>query len=300
MSISNKPGASAIIWFKDDRTGKPIILVGKESVYVSDLYEISPGNEISPGKPKKNLTKDELEEYDLLNALKNTPKLYLTEDEKNLTEDEKEAKNLKTAKETFKERAEELEQSLESRFDELGIKDKRIKFDTPEKKNDGGYEVNYRYLPNNFKRGIIKGGFDSNADKNTQDTIIREIAEEVGINVPLEAPILIGRSDGYDIYCIDIKLDNYQTFIDAIKSRNDRRSGEVFDLSFKTLPDIDKQIAKYNKKSKDAIESFKNYLKNLNNSSGGKRKLKKTKKTKKNKTKKNKTKKNKTNKTKKT
>jgi len=284
MSSSKKLGASAIIWFNDDRTGEPFILVGKESVYVSDLYEND------DGRQKQNLTRDQLGEYDLLNALKNTPNLYLTEDEKNL---KKEAENLKTAKETFKERAEELEQILESRFVQLGIKDKRIKFDTPEKKNDGGYEVNYRYLPNNFKRGIIKGGIDG-ADKNTKDTIIREIAEEVGINVPLEVPILIGTSGGYDIYSIDIQQRNVKNFMNAIESRNDRRSGEVFDLLFKTIPQIESQKSEYNTKSIGAIESFKNNLKNLNNSSGGKRKPK-TKKTKK-----NKTKKNKTNKTKKT
>jgi len=285
MSISNKPGASAIIWFKDGK-GEPIILVGKESVYVSDLYE-------SRGKPKQNLTKEQVDEYDLLNALKKIPPI------ENLTEDE----NFKKAKEIFTERAEELEKNyLESKtFEE--IKHKRIQFDTPEKKNDGGYEVNYRYLPNNFKRGIIKGGYDSNADENTRDTIIREIAEEVGINVPPETLNFIGRSGGYDIYSIDIKSKNRNIFMDAITSRNNRMSGEVFDLSFKTLPQIEAEIAKYNTKSIHAIESFKNYLKNLNNSSGGKRKPKTNKnKTKKNKTKKNKTKKNKTkkNKTKKT
>ena len=205
-------GSSIIIWFYDEEIKQPIILVGKESKYVTDILK----------KPEKT----EIERKQVFEG------------------------NITSSKEYFSRTARDLEKSL-------GIG--RIQFDTPLETSTGSYEVKYRFLDKSSRRGIIKGGRDNKTNENPKDTIIREVAEEIGMNIPKEELVDLGICDSYQVYSLDIKKSKYKFFIDRIKERNAVRSGEVFDLSFKPinliLENLDKKN-EYNAKSKCALELF--------------------------------------------
>jgi hypothetical protein len=113
-------GASIILWYLDERTGMPMLLVGKESVYVKDLCD---------------------ENYDFnerFGGLISEKEVFNTEHLSHLSESDK----LKEAKLNFSRQALELEKILG-----LGP----IKFDTLEEaKTEDGYTVNFRYLPRSF------------------------------------------------------------------------------------------------------------------------------------------------------
>ena len=238
-----KRGASAIIWFEETQTGEKKILVGKESRYLSDFYA------------NKNKFTDE--DRDFLNAMENLN-----------TED------LEYAKKVYGEQAEELENVIKTK--QL-FNDTRIQYDTPEKTNNG-YRVHYRCLPDNFKKGVIKGGLDKETDNgNTKNTIMREIREEVGMNVDPNNVILIGTCEDYDVYSIKIPNKYIDIFKSAIESRKKRMSGEVYDLEFTTLSMIQSELNRYNSKSKCAINLFNNLFTNTPKLLGGKRKTSKRK-----------------------
>jgi 8-oxo-dGTP pyrophosphatase MutT (NUDIX family) len=243
-----QPGAAAIIWFEDE-TGEKKILVGKESNYVSDIFA-----------NKTNFTDEDRE---LLDAMEN-----LTVDDIN------------RVKEVCRDFTNELEYMIK---DKNILRDTRIQYDTPEKTmikikdedDKPGYSLKYRYLHDNFRKGVIKGGYNEEADKknedgsnNTKETIMREIREEVGMKVEPKDVILIGKCEDYDVYSIKIPQKHIKTFENAIKSRKERKSGEVYDLEFTKLSTIRSELRNYNFKSICAIDVFVNMI----NVPGGKRK----------------------------
>ena len=233
----NRSGAAAIIWFEDETTGEKKVLVGKESKYVSDIFANT--NNFTDG------------DRELLNVMEN-----LTVDDINYV------------KQVCGEQADELETIIQ---DKNILEDTRIQYDTPEKiiiKTDegdkpGGYKINYRYLPNKFKKGIIKGGYadidgkNDDGSNNTLKTIMREIREEVGMNIkPSEISSTGINCSGYDVYSIQIPHMHIKTFEDAINSRKQRRIGEVYDLEFVLLSIIQPDLKNYNEKSRCAISRF--------------------------------------------
>jgi hypothetical protein len=202
-------GSSIIIYFLD-KDKQPIILVGKESKYVTDLVK---------GAVLEDVKRKQLFEG-----------------------------NLTDAKQYFSETARNLEKTLQ-----LG----RIQFDTPIEISANKYKVNYRFLDSSSKRGIIKGGIDAAKNEITIDAIVREVAEEIGVNIPKEKLHDLGLCDKYQAYCLDIKEDKFKFFHDRIKERMASRSGEVFDLSFKPLVSmVLPSLHEYNSRSKCAIEVF--------------------------------------------
>ena len=223
-------GSSIIVWFFDK---EPILLVGKESVYVSDLIDKDPKFKSYFG--------------DLIRE-----KEHFT------------GKDLTAAKMHFSEEATKLETKygvgayiLEKK---LGISPK-IHFDTPEETSDG-FRVNYRYLPTDFKRGIIKGG--KKPRETPLETIVRETAEELGMKIPKNDLIDIGSCLDYNVFSLDITKENYKVFTSRIAKRYGARSGEIFDLKFMPLSEVEKQMGQYNARSSCAIALFKESLHTVN------------------------------------
>jgi hypothetical protein len=242
----------------------PMLLVGKESVYVKDLCD---------------------ENYDFnerFGGLISEKEVFNTEHLSHLSESDK----LKEAKLNFSRQALELEKILG-----LGP----IKFDTLEEaKTEDGYTVNFRYLPRSFKRGIIKGSKEGS--ETPMQTILREVGEEVGINIP-EAEqrkiIDLGICSRYKTFSLDITKKARDVFLRRIQERFAARSGEIYEFSFKTLPEIDSLLHMFNEKSKCAIELFKTQiLPTITKPKGGNKLYKKQKKQKTKKTQKHKKNKN--------
>ena len=172
--------------------------------------------------------------------------------------------DLVQAKKYFSKNAKDLEDILHNKI--------KIKFDTPILLGEG-YHVHFRYLEKAFKRGVIKGGMEG--DETSEQAILRETQEELGINIPKEQLVKLGICDGYQVYALDIKKKQYEFFIARIKERDTAKSGEVFDLSFKPLSMVEGQLPEYNYKSKCSISLFKEYLLGLRK--GGKRNKNKSK-----------------------
>ena len=234
---TNKTGAAAIIWFEDETTGEKKILVGKESKWLSDIFA-----------NKTNFTDEDRELLDVMENL-------ITDDINNV-------------KQVCGDFAIELEKYKIK--DKNLLRDTRIQYDTPEKTviktNKGdkpGYSIHYRYLPNNFKKGVIKGGYadidgkNEDGSNNTKETILREIREEVGMKIkPNEVSLTNINCKGYDVYSIKIPHTSIQIFEQAIESRKERSSGEVYDLEFAPLSTIRSELNNYNDKSRCAINNF--------------------------------------------
>jgi len=155
------------------------------------------------------------------------------------------------AKEYFTETARNLSKKL----------DKEVRYDQIVQKYENKYETRYRSLSHNkdkIKYGIIKGGVEPG--ETSKMTIIREIAEELGIIVPKEKLIKIGfdRSDSrrYVIFHLMIEEEVVPFFKKIIRERKKKYCGEVFELSFKRLNDVMQDLNKYNKRSFIAIKKF--------------------------------------------
>ena len=220
-------GAAIIIWYYDLNIRKPVLLVGKESVYVKDLVENPTFNE-SFGS-----LITESEHFD-------TTQLppYVTEKDK-----------LQAAKDFFSRQSALLETTLG-----LG----RIQFDTPVE-TDNEFNVNYRYLPSTYNRGIIKGRKEP-GDSSPLKTIVREISEELGVNISEREQAKIQPicdCDGYAVFTLEINKDARNFFLDRIQKRSKSRSGEIFEFSFKPISEIDSNYTQYNSKTKCAINKFK-------------------------------------------
>jgi len=224
-------GSGIVLWYYDEVSKQPILLVGKESVYVSDL--IKDNAEFRKNFGPLLLEKQEFDTSSLPSSM---------------SEEEK----LKEAKKTFSRRALELESILR-----LGM----LKFDLPVKTTTG-YKVNFRYLPSSFKRGIIKGGKDGS--ETPLQTILREVGEEVGINIP-EAEqrkmINLGVCEQYNMFSLNIGSTKARdAFLSRIQERLKAKSGEIYEFSFKPLSQINPLLPDFNTRSQCAISRFKEQI----------------------------------------
>jgi 8-oxo-dGTP pyrophosphatase MutT (NUDIX family) len=216
-------GSSIIIWFRHPRTEEPVLLTGKESKYLTDLCVEGSAFEEKFGDLIRGYESFNPVEHPGINA-----KIY------------------------FSKNALKLEGIL-------GLD--TIQFDTPTPiKNSDVYKVKYRFLPKDHKRGIIKGGKEGS--ETPLETILREVREELGINL-IEAKIVdIGECAKYKVFSIDITSDKANYFLQRIDERRTAKSGEVFDLKFKPLSEINtlQRGGQFNAKSDCAINLFKQSL----------------------------------------
>ena len=144
-------GAAIVIWYKDKNIKQPVLLVGKESVYVRDLLDTNP--RFNASYARLILDSEHFDDSKLPSSIA-------------------EREKLQAAKDFFSRQSALLESTL-------GIG--RIQFDTPAQ-TSGGFSVNYRYLHQNYKRGVIKGKKEA-IDSSPIQTIVREVSEELGINI---------------------------------------------------------------------------------------------------------------------
>jgi inorganic pyrophosphatase len=220
-------GAAIIIWYYDSNINEPVLLVGKESVYVKDLLE----------NPRFNASFNEL--------IKESEHFDTSQLPSSINEKDK----LQAAKDFFSRQS----ALLESR---LGLG--RIQFDTPHETDDG-FSVNYRYLPQIYKRGIIKGKKEP-GDLSPLKTIVREISEELGVNVSEREQSKIQPiydCDRYQVFTLEIDKNTRNFFLDRIQKRLKSQTGELFEFSFKRITEIDSKYTQYNSKTKCAINKFK-------------------------------------------
>jgi hypothetical protein len=219
-----KIGASAVIYYNKDR--KTYILVGKESNY---LHE------------KVGLTQVQI------NKIKEKQKFKLKSSKSKSPEKEP---NLIRAKLFFQKGAEELEEELnipEVRFDEAIYNDA-----------DQTYETIYRYLVEDSKWGIIKGK-KKDQNEESKDTIHREIMEEVGLVMNKGSIHFYVNSCTYNCYRLLVSdYEKIKGFNGAILDRKNRHKGEMFDLEFKELSEINNLLntRSFNNTSACAIKSF--------------------------------------------
>ena len=214
-------GATIIIYCYDTEKDTTFLLTGKESKYVTDLSKYP-----------------EFRQF-----------MDLIETKENFV-----GENLEEAKTFFSKEARVLEKGdVGSYIESQRLGNRRIHYDTPIRTTTG-FHVKYRFLPKVFKRGVIKGGKEES--ESSEDAILREVREEVGMNIPKEEFKLIGNCSDNDVFSLNVAIRNIKMFENAIASRYEKRSGEVFDLQFKPLFQIEAEIAQYNAKSRCAIELF--------------------------------------------
>jgi 8-oxo-dGTP pyrophosphatase MutT (NUDIX family) len=220
MSTSHqhqKKGAAVIIWDKNDK-GEIGVLVGKESVYVTDI--ILEGDCI-----------EELQRY------------YV----------ETEANDLTSAKIHFMKIASKL--SVKYNME--------IRYDVPEYVDAGDgvtpyYHVNYRCLPvfDELRKGVIKGGYEA-VDANTMETVLREIREELGLDIKPKYLHSLGEGRKYDLFSLPLHEMGDRRVVSAIVDRISQRkkghSGEVFDLKFVNFTQIP-DLSQYNVASREIIQ----------------------------------------------
>ena len=224
---SSIDGASIILWYQNGAT--PMILVGTESNYLSDIHP-------------------EVKEYQTVSES------YL-EKAKDLSRFHPEVEK---AKHYFRIKTEELQKRYSIT---------KIQYDNPKKIGDS-YHINYRYLSDNAKRGIVKGQMEEN--ENVKETILREVAEEVGVKIEIDQKtqdkiVEHGVCNKYNVFSLDISKERSKSFEKRIEQRIEKKLGEVFDLKFEPLCSVLSSLSSFNNRSKCAIEKFRDYKNACNN-----------------------------------
>lgn len=223
-SSSQPKGASCVIWYRDSETNEIMVLVGVESKYVRDRHTST-----SPKSPKTEAAEKE--------QLK---KLSRTEEFGPLDFSESDAKRFEMDDNAFKSAAKE---KFEARVKRITAGSHiRFQFDTPVRKKDGSlaYEVRFRELKfdgpemKQSKLGIIKGGCED-CDVTLVDTVVREVAEEVGMNINKSLLNNIGNAEGYACYSFQIEPKDVPAWNRVIADRRERHYGELFHLGFLPL-----------------------------------------------------------------
>lgn len=207
-NISNTKGAAIVLWYKDATNKAPMILVGKESKYVSDIYP-------------------EVEEHQVA--------LF-------------DEKDVEKAKMYFFKKTRDLENAF-------GIA--RIQYDDPKQITNQSFHVNYRFLADKSKRGIIKGQVEE-GETHIQ-AIVREVAEELGVNIHEKMQQIIqdvGICDGYAAFSLELPERDIHFFKKRIEERIVKKRGEMFELSFEPLSAVLSDIRAFNYKSSCIIKQF--------------------------------------------
>lgn len=218
-----RKGGCIIYFVHDD--GTIMVLTGEESNYVSDLTEAPAGAEIPKGWTFAQLIsyKEEISGGGITESV---------------------------AKDKFTQRALDLEKMLK-----IG-KNKEIRYDTPEEISSGRFRVHYRYLLDDCRKGVFKGGCEGS--ETPLQASIRELREELGMDIPgsdlRELPG--GNCLNCQMFTCDIGARQRRNFEKVVEDRHARRYGELFEVSFKPLSAIMADIGSYNAISACALRRF--------------------------------------------
>jgi hypothetical protein len=233
---STKKGSAVIIWDKNDK-GEIGVLVGKESVYLTDI--VLEGDVI-----------EDLQRY------------YLTEMDAAAASSIEGEPIVTTVKKHFMKIA--LNLSAKYKME--------IRYDVPElvvgvvDEGEGGggggntpyYHVNFRCLPlfENIRKGVIKGGRELD-DANELETALREIREELGLDIKPKYIHSLGEGRHYDLFSLPLHEIGdrrvVSAIIDRISQRKKGHSGEVFDLKFVNFTHVP-DLSPYNVTSREIIQ----------------------------------------------
>jgi hypothetical protein len=209
-----------IIYFVD-ANGIIMVLTGMESKYVSDLEAAPAGAEIPEGLTFTKFLSDSEVSESGIDELK--------------------------AKQEFSKRAHKLEGILK-----IG----EIRHDTPKEISSGRFTVKYRCLLPNCKQGIFKGGCEGSEPP--LKATVREVREELGMNIRESklSELPGGNCSSCQMFTYNIKASESEDFEKVVQARHVRRYGELFQISFKPLSDIMRDIGSYNSISSCALKRF--------------------------------------------
>lgn len=120
----------------------------------------------------------------------------------------------------------------------------------------------------NDKFGFPKGG--AKGTETPLDTAVREFGEEVGYDLDRTKLRVLQQSE-YTVYTYNVSTDEKKPINDAIATMKANRKGELFEVMFRSLEELNKEKRKMNRKSIDALAVFERNLKHMG---GGSRKSK--------------------------
>ena len=231
---SAKKGSAVIIWDKNDK-GEIGVLVGKESVYLTDI--VLEGDVI-----------EDLQRY------------YLTEMDAAAASSIEGEPIVTTVKKHFM----KIALNLSAKYN------MEIRYDVPELVDGGDvhgeggggdtpyYHVNFRCVPlfENIRKGVIKGGRELD-DANELETALREIREELGLDIKPKYIHSLGEGRHYDLFSLPLHEIGDRRVVSAIMDRIAERkkghSGEVFDLKFVNFTHVP-DLSPYNVTSREIIQ----------------------------------------------
>ena len=127
----------------------------------------------------------------------------------------------------------------------------------------------YSIRRKNDKFGFPKGG--AKGTETPLDTAVREFGEEVGYGLDRSKLRVLQQSE-YTVYTYNVSTDEKKPINDAIATMKANRKGELFEVMFRSLEELNKEKRKMNRKSIDALAVFERNLRQLG---GGSRKSKK-------------------------
>jgi hypothetical protein len=143
--------------------------------------------------------------------------------------------------------------------------------------DNGFYKINFRYLPDNSRIGIPKGGYIASDGMSYRNTAIRELREECGDffgnyasermseNCFTVVQIERGRGkiskiDEFVIYLLEISSADFNEALSNIDLQNQLFSGELYNLQFKHIKDV-LYSRTVNQPTYFALTEFKNRIK---------------------------------------
>ena len=128
----------------------------------------------------------------------------------------------------------------------------RIQFDTPDVYSNYT-RTRYRYLADDWRYGIVKGGFKSEKDSNSLDNILREFNEEVmkfdDVNAFEDMKVNI-----YNRHLFRLNLEDPTNLCKAIAHRTNSYYGELFEMELRTIDEIKQIWRNLNVVSKSAFQ----------------------------------------------
>jgi len=222
MSTTEIKGSSLIIWYRDKNHGEISVLVGKESNYIEDNY---------------NICQTLLEQG-----------VNIKRAQRFISFTCKHGNGEKYRRATyFRRMAKKIGEILKT----------EVRYDTPLcNPSTGEWTVHYRHLSGPLvRKGIVKGGRCS-AEELPLQTIKRECCEELFQYADFPMTYL-GIADHYAVFFHQIyHLDYVKKIMWELQKRSVSKYGEMWDFEFVPLQAILKNCNEYNRKTVGALKLF--------------------------------------------